>query len=38
MRKSGTEPVVRIIGEAKDPEDAEKLSNWALNFIDEFSY
>lgn len=34
IRPSGTEPVLRIIGEAKTPEEVEKMLQQTLNFID----
>lgn len=37
MRSSGTEPVLRIISEAKTPEGAEKILQWALEFVQEFT-
>ncbi len=33
IRASGTEPVLRIIGEAKDKTKIKKLSDWALDII-----
>lgn len=36
IRASGTEPVIRIISEAKNSKSAKKLSSWAMNLIGEF--
>ena len=33
IRASGTEPVLRIIGESKDPSGIKKLTDWALGTI-----
>lgn len=33
IRASGTEPVLRIISEAKDKKTAEQLSDWALDIV-----
>jgi len=37
MRLSGTEPILRIISEAKTPEAAKKILQWALDFIYKFT-
>lgn len=37
MRPSGTEPILRLVGEGKDPRMAKRISNWALQFISKFS-
>jgi len=37
IRPSGTEPIVRIIAEAEEPERADELVNWAIETFDELT-
>jgi len=38
IRASGTEPVIRIISEAKNRSEAEDIYNWALELLSNFGY